>query len=204
MKLSKLKEIRRLTNDSLLKDNRENFRIKKKWKRIFTFYTIPLFLSILLISLGRYLDKDAIQYFITGIAIFAGLFFNLLIVVSDKVQKRLTFLNSNYEPTAQYNQDYKNEGEKLIASITYAIILSIVVISLMFISQINFNILSEICINNEIISKVNLITKCILNVVAYFAGFKFLILLIHILTSIYTIFIGDMNPKWWQIKNEKE
>ena len=71
------------------------------------------------------------------------LFFNLLIVVSEKMEKRKKLLNSTYEPTHKYAKDYKIFSERLIASISYAIVLSVLIIGLMFFTQLNFVILEK-------------------------------------------------------------
>lgn len=193
MKSFKLKTIRKEANATLYRDSRGNL-VAKKSKLYFAYYGIPLILSTLLVSLNQLLTVDSITYFITGISIFAGLFFNLLIVVSDKMEKRKVLFSSNYEPTSRYAQDYKSFSEGLIAAISYAIVLSILVIGLMFFTQIDFENL-EFFFHKENISIVNKVWDYIFNFLSYFVGFKFLILLIHILIDIYEMLIHDMNTQ---------
>lgn len=196
MKGKKLLNIRKIANDSLYFDNR-NRLISKKWKLNFFYYALPMIISLTLVLLNHTLTENSITYFITGISIFAGLFFNLLIVVSDKMDKRKKQLESNYEPTSKYAKDYKLFAERLIASISYAIILSILVIGLMFFTQINYDTLN--CyLSDNVIKLVNKISDCIFNFIAYYVGLKFLILLIHILIDIYDMLIHDMNMENYQ------
>ncbi len=196
MKILKLKNIRNKAIHSLYYDNRDKL-ISSKFKLNLFYYGIPFIFSSLLISLNQLLNESSITYFITGISIFAGLFFNLLIVVSDKMEKRKKLLYSNYEPTNKYAKDYKIFSERLIASISYAIILSIVVIGLMFFTQLNYIRLEKYFIK-EYVEYLNTISDYFFNFSSYFIGFQFLILLLHILTDIYDMLIHDMNTTEYQ------
>ena len=191
MKSKKLYAIRRESLNALYYDNR-NRLIATKWKLNLIYYGLPFLLSFALILLDQKLTENSITYFITGISIFAGLFFNLLIVVSDKMDKRKKQLESAYEPTSDYANDYKLFSERLIASISYAIILSILVIGLMFFTQIDYGNLREFLIDDTV-KWIKKISDYIFNFSAYFVGLKFLILLIHILIDIYDMLIHDMN-----------
>lgn len=196
MKFLKIKNIRAEAIHSLYYDNREKL-ISSKWKLNVFYYGIPFVLSIILISLNQLLTENSITYFITGISIFAGLFFNLLIVVSDKMDKRKKLLLSNYEPTHKYAKDYKIFSERLIASISYAIILSIVIIGLMFFTQLNYQCLEKFFIK-EYVGYLNEASDIFFNFCSYFIGFQFIILLLHILTDIYDMLIHDMNTTEYQ------
>lgn len=191
MKSKKLYAIRRESLNALYYDNR-NRLIASKWKLNLVYYGLPILLSLVLILLDQKLTENSITYFITGISIFAGLFFNLLIVVSDKMDKRKNQLESDYEPTYDYAKDYKLFSERLIASISYAIILSILVIGLMFFTQIDYGNLNEYLTDNAV-KMIKKISDYIFNFLAYFVGLKFLMLLVHILIDIYDMLIHDMN-----------
>mgnify|MGYP001088381890 CR=1 FL=1 len=200
MKSRKLFYIRKEAHGALYYDNR-NRLIAKKWKLNLVYYALPIIISLILVLLNQNLTENSITYFITGISIFAGLFFNLLIVVSDKMDKRKKQLESNFEPTNNYAKDYKLFSERLIASISYAILLSILVIGLMFFTQVKYE---SLCVIFDFapIKSINLISSYIFNFLSYFVGFKFLILLIHILIDIYDMLIHDMNMDEYQ-KSEK-
>lgn len=196
MKILKLKDIRSEAIHSIYYDNREKL-ISSKWKLNVFYYGIPFILSTLLISLNQFLTENSITYFITGISIFAGLFFNLLIVVSDKMEKRKKLLLSNYEPTHKYAKDYKIFSERLIASISYAIILSIIIIGLMFFTQLNYQALEKYFLK-ECVKYIDKISDILFNFLSYFIGFQLIIILLHILTDIYDMLIHDMNTNDYQ------
>lgn len=192
----KLLYIRRESHKALYYDNRGRL-ISSKFKLNFFYYGLPIIISTILISLNHKLTENSITYFITGISIFAGLFFNLLIVVSDKMDKRKKQLESTFEPTSKYAKDYKLFSERLIASISYAIILSILVIGIMFFTQIDYGILDSY-LTDKAIEIVDKISDYSFNFLAYYIGLKFLILLIHILIDIYDMLIHDMNMQEYQ------
>tara|TARA_Y100000815_G_C13323802_1_gene493351 strand:- start:116 stop:718 length:603 start_codon:yes stop_codon:yes gene_type:complete len=200
MKSKKLFDIRKESLNALYYDNR-NRLIASKWKLNLLYYGLPIFISTSLILLNQKLTEDSITYFITGISIFAGLFFNLLIVVSEKMDKRKKQLESDFEPTSNYANDYKLFSERLIASISYAIILSILVIGLMFFTQIDYENLDKF-LSASTIKWINNISDYTFNFLAYFVGLKFLILLVHILIDIYDMLIHDMNLQQHQKDNE--
>ncbi len=196
MKILKLKDIRKETIHSLYFDNRDRL-ISSKFKLNLFYYGIPFLLSTILICLNQLLNENSITYFITGISIFAGLFFNLLIVVSDKMEKRKKLLNSTYEPTHRYAKDYKVFSERLIASISYAIVLSVLLIGLMFFTQLNFLPLEKYFIK-EFVDYLSKSSIYFFNFASYFIGFQFILILLHILTDIYDMLIHDMNTNEYQ------
>jgi hypothetical protein len=200
MKSKKLFDIRKEAKNALYRDNRDRL-IAPKWKLNIIYCWVPLLLALVFIVLNQKLTEGSITYFITGISIFAGLFFNLLIVVSDKMEKRMKQLESDYQPKSKYAEDYKILSERLIASISYAIILSFLIIGLMFFSQIDLKRLNDIgllsCDTARIIDD---FSDYLFSFLSYFVGLKFLMLLLHILIDIYEMLIHEMNMK----KHQKE
>lgn len=196
MKIFKLKNIRAEAIHSLFYDNREKL-VMPKFKLLLLYYGMPIILSLILVGLKQFLTENSITFFITGISIFAGLFFNLLIVVSDKMEKRKALFLSKYEATSKYANDYKIFSERLISSISYAIILSIFLIGLMFFSQLNYRVLNKFFVK-EFVTSFEILSKYSLNFISYFIGFQFIILLLHILTELYDMLIHDMNTQDYQ------
>lgn len=191
MILGKIIEIRKECSKSLYYNNRGRLNYSR-WKIILFYYCIPLLISITLLLLNQKLTASSITYFITGISIFAGLFFNLLIVVSEKMDKRKSQLNSTFEPTKLYAEDYRKFSEGLISSISYAIILSFFIIIFMFLTQVKYDSLS--CwLSCDKINNLNDYSEITFNFLSYFIGIKFIILLQHVLIGMYDMLIHDMN-----------
>ena len=65
---------------------------------IFLFFILPTVLSSLLIFFNLYLDKDAVNLFVTVFSIFVGLLLNLLLLVFDIHQKTKISYQSQKEP----------------------------------------------------------------------------------------------------------
>lgn len=187
----KIFEIRRDAINALYKDIR-GVEVSNKIIVKLYYYFCPAIISILLFILGVKIDKDISSYLITGISIFAGLFFNLLVVVSDKMRQRKIFFNSDKEDKQNYAELYKNFSEQLTAYISYSIILSLTLIGLMFLTQINLNNAHFLLITKNILLFFEHI-KNLFNILVFFFGIQFLIILTIILSNMYIMLIDDIN-----------
>lgn len=184
----KISEIRQDALKSLSLDyngNRNN-----KWILRLYYYMIPLVISLIVVIIGARIDDQVANYFITGISIFAGLFFNLLLVVADKlnVKKRLLETDDNIE-TIEYIKRYRNFSEQLISQISYTIIISIFLIMLMFLTHVE-NWLNTIQILQEF--KYFELLRSFFDVFIFYVGVKFIVLLSVILSSMYIMLLDDM------------
>lgn len=159
----------------------------------FYYYGIAFIIATVLTIFNFRIDKDASTYLITGISIFAGLFFNLLIVVSDKMKQRKKMLSSNKEEEVTYAKLYKKFSEQLVAYISYAIILSLCLIILMFISQFDFKNLLPL-VNINVCNYMKLFDRIVsaINFIVYFLGYQFLMILVIILSNMYVMIIDDI------------
>ncbi|MEP0984945.1 hypothetical protein [Ekhidna sp.] len=168
-------------------------RVKDRWIFITYYYNIPAIVALTVVLLGASITSEISNYFITGISIFAGLFFNLLLVVADKmnVKKRILDLDSN-EETKNYVIRYKHFSEQLISQISYAIVISLVLIILMFLTHFG-TWLSTI----DAIDLTNFISFYIpiLDTVIFYFGVKFIIMLFVILSSMYVMLLDDLKIK---------
>lgn len=188
----KIWEIRSDALESLKKDY--NGRIVKNKKTVFLYYYfLPFCVSICLLLVGVTIDTDIANYFITGISIFAGLFFNLLLVVADKlnVRKRLLDTDPN-EETRNYVKRYRHFSEQLISQISYGIVISIGLIVLMFLTHFkNWLPQTENCyviIGYKVL-------KYLLNGLIFYNGMQFIIMLFVILSSMYVMLLDDLKIK---------
>lgn len=156
------------------------------------YYIIPIFISGLLCAFEVKINNDSSTYLITGISIFAGLFFNLLLVVADKMTKRKKLLNSRKEDISHYAKLYKNFSEQLIAYISYAIILSLSLIVLMFLTQVDF---AKIILVSSFkhIDCIQIILNNLFNFLVFYFGYQFLTILLIILSNMYVMLIDDIN-----------
>jgi hypothetical protein len=188
----KIWEIRYDAIESLYKDY--NGRIVKKRFTVFKyFYLFPLLISGILLYSGALIDSDIANYFITGISIFAGLFFNLLLVVADKlnIRKRLLECETN-EETKNYVIRYRHFSEQLISQISYGIVISIVLIILMFLTHFK-SWLPKVDISY--ILTIYKILKYLLNGLIFYFGTQFIIMLFVILSSMYVMLLDDIKLK---------
>lgn len=188
----KIWEIRKDALESLRKDY--NGRIVKNKKIVFAYYYVfPLTISIVFLAIGVSINTDIANYFITGISIFAGLFFNLLLVVADKLNTRKRLLDTDTnEETRNYVTRYRHFSEQLISQISYGIIISIGLIILMFFTH-SKSWLPETDI--EFIKIIYTVLKYILNGLIIYSGTQFIIMLLVILSSMYVMLLDDLKIK---------
>lgn len=188
----KIWEIRKDAINSLQKDYNGNV-VKNKFVTAFYFYITPLIISVILLIIGVTITNDIANYFITGISIFAGLFFNLLLVVSDKlnIRKRLLDTDPN-EETRNYVIRYRHFSEQLISQISYSIVISISLIILMFMTHFKTWLPKTDHCSIIIIYKS---LKYILNGLIFYHGMQFIIMLFVILSSMYVMLLDDLKIK---------
>lgn len=188
----KIFEIRHDALQSLHKDF--NGHVSKSKKSVLEYYyAFPILVSIILLYSGVSINSEIANYFITGISIFAGLFFNLLLVVADKLnaKKRLLEKDTN-EETINYITRYRHFSEQLISQISYGIIVSIGIIILMFLT--NFSHWLPPTKVPEILFLYKILKYSLNGLIIYF-GMQFITLLFIILSSMYVMLLDDLKIK---------
>lgn len=187
----KIREIRSDALRSLSTDFSGN-SVKRK-QMIYFYYLGPIIISSVLLSFKVKISVEIANYFITGISIFSGLFFNLLLVVADKMNTKKQQLAEDFnEETTNYLIRYKIFSQQLISQISYAIILSVFLILLMFVTNIiswvhNIKEMSE--------NKFHEIFDYSINALIFFLGAQFVLLLLVILSSMYVMLLDDIKIK---------
>lgn len=195
----RLSKIRDDAKNSLYRDF--NGRIKNKSTVRVYLYGIPIFTTLILLILGVFIEKDIASYLITGISIFAGLFFGLLFIVNEKYNSRKDNLSNNRnEETINYLKRYKIFASQLMSQISYTIVLSIGIILLSsivyFSGNININesiveFISPKMINIATVS-LNLL-KYFLNGAIFYLSIQLVLFIIVILSSTYVMLLDDLD-----------
>lgn len=182
-------EIIRDSKDSLKKDinGYTNNRLSNSIVWVF----IPIIISFSLVILGFFISDKVVGYLITGLSIFAGLFFSLLMLIIDKANKKKEkYFYSNNEEDANYLKRYLNFSKQLISKIAHCIIISILIIIVLFCTQIynspNFFELSllEYYKRSVVLYLTNLYT--------YFLIIRFVILLFIIVSEMYAVLYEEL------------
>lgn len=189
----KISEIRKDALNNLFKQhNGEKVANEKVVK--FYYYILPIIVSIVVLILGVTIKESIASYLITGISIFAGLFFSLLITVSDKMNKRKELQKSLSETDVNYFKLYKKFSEQLIAYISYEIVLSVILIILILFTFIDVNDFNFLIITTFVINLFKVL-NIVLNFLIFYYGIKFLYILLIILSSMYVMLLDDINRK---------
>lgn len=188
----KIWEIRKDALLSLRKDYNGRI-VKNKYIFLSYYYLIPFLISAIFLLIGVSINSEISNYFITAISIFAGLFFNLLLVVADKLNIRRKLLeNDKNEETVNYVKRYTHFSEQLISQISYTIVLSLSLIVLMFLIHFK-SWLPQWDI--EYVSIIYKTLKYILNGTIFYVGMQFIIMLFVILSSMYVMLLDDIKLK---------
>lgn len=189
----KISEIRKDALNNLFKQhNGEKVANVKLVK--FYYYILPIVVSVILLFLGISVKENIASYLITGISIFAGLFFSLLITVSDKMNKRKDLQKSVSEADMNYFKLYKKFSEQLIAYISYEIVLSVILIILILFTLLNIDDFNFLLIT-KFTTNLFFVSHIILNFLIFYYGIKFLYILLIILSSMYVMLLDDINTK---------
>ena len=188
----KLNEIRKQAKDSLkFRDFNANSRTKIYWLYL---YLLPVLFSLSLLLLGLFVEKEIASYFITSISIFAGLFFSLLFIVTDKYnakkEKLTQLIKQEDEETRNYLRRYKNFSIFLIRQISFTIVLAI---SLILLLSIIYFYPQFPQIEGCFWKYIKLTIKYILNGIIYYWIMQFVVFLFVILSNMYIMLLDDVN-----------
>lgn len=188
----KLNEIRKQAKNTL---KYRDFNANSESKIYLLYlYALPVLFALILLSLGLFIETEIASYFITSISIFAGLFFSLLFIVTDKYSVKKDnlkeLIDKGDDEAKNYLKRYKNFSIFLIRQISFTIILAIALIitlSIIYFSPQFPRI--DYCWWKI----VTLITKFVLNGIIYYWIAQFVVFLIVILSNMYVMLLDDIN-----------
>lgn len=158
---------------------------------------IPSVISTILICNNLLLDKDIVTYFATIISIFAGLFFGLLFVITDKFSSRKRELTNNLtikiselpEESKNYLKRYKNFSNFTIKQISYVIILSLIILILLSLILLSGYIQR---FENECIMKILHIAKYAINWICYYLLIQLILFIMVIIKGMHIMLLDDL------------
>lgn len=188
----KLNEIRRQAKESL---EYRDFNANTKTKIYLLYlYALPILFSLCLLFFGLFIEKEIASYFITSISIFAGLFFSLLFIVTDKYNVKKKNLEElavkRDDETRNYLKRYKNFSIFLIRQISFTIILSVVLILSLSIIYFYPQFPKIDCCYWRYFK---FAVKYFLNGIIYYWIAQFIVFLMIILSNMYIMLLDDIN-----------
>lgn len=158
-------------------------------QKIIVFDFLPVVISFGLYFLTNFQSKlpEFSSDILSGLSIFSGLLFSLIVVIVDKAKTRkATLLSSENEEEKNYLTKYLLYSEQLVTQISLSIIYAFIVILLLILSLIrleNLNIPIEIM---TIMSSIGIF------LITYFS-IQFFFLILLIISGMYSIFINDID-----------
>jgi|SRR5690554_491469 len=163
--------------------------IRNKASKIIIFDLAPIIISFVLFFMTDFSQhlKEFSSDILTGISIFSGLLFSLIIVIVDKAKTRKTeLINNKNDEIKNYVNKYLRFSEQLISQISLSIIYSFTIIIILILSSISIDFFEVPLILNKILFSMGIIT------IVYFS-IQFFILLLIIISGMYSVFISDIS-----------
>lgn len=105
---------------------------------------IAFLLAILMLLLQVRITTDLLGVLISSLAIFTGFFFTLIVYITDKSVSKIAQITENQKEITpslsarKFKESYVDFTKKIIAQISYSILLSIFLMIVGFITQVNF------------------------------------------------------------------
>jgi hypothetical protein len=105
---------------------------------------IAFFLSVLMLFLHVRITTDLLGVLISSLAIFTGFFFTLIVYITDKSVSKIAQITDNQKDimpslsARKFKESYIDFTKKIIAQISYSILLSVFLMIVAFITQVHF------------------------------------------------------------------
>lgn len=129
------------------------------------FMVSPIVIAYILLSLCIYFSVTFVDIVVSGLSIFVGLLFNIIVILFDIVK------------TDKVKPDKKQVVREVVINISFCIILSLFAITTAFMTQLEWGN----CF------------KYISNFITYFLVLEFFLTLLMVLKRMYYIFINELN-----------
>lgn len=159
------------------------------WQKIAVFDFSPFVISMGLYFLTNFQSKlpEFSSDILTGLSMFSGLLFSLIVVIVDKAKARkATLMTSENEEEKNYITKFLLYSGQLVTQISLSIIYAFIIIILLIINLIRIENLN---ISFEIMSIISLVGILL---ITYFS-LQFLILILLIISGMYSVFIDDIH-----------
>lgn len=149
------------------------------------FFLIPAIVSALPLVFPLITLSDISSNFISGLSLFVGILFSLIITISDKVKSKKEELGGSQDASHQARLSaYIKFGQDTVTVVTTVVYISIVIIVSI--------LLSQMCLDVSKANFVNIIWGKIIITVQLYLGTVLLYLTYYIITAMYDFFFGDM------------
>lgn len=158
-------------------------------QKILIFDITPIIISIGLFLFTNFQNMlpDFSSDILSGLSLFSGLLFSLIVVIVDKAKARkATLLASTNEEEKNYLTKYLLYSEQLVTQISLSIIYAFTVILLLILGLIR---LENLEVSSQVIS---LMCSIGIILITYFS-IQFFILILLIISGMYSIFINDID-----------
>jgi|SRR5690554_2902080 len=163
--------------------------VRSKLSKILMFDILPLLIALLMVFLSNFSEKlsSFSSDILTGISIFSGLLFSVIIVIVDKAKVRKAEMIDNKNDEIKIHlSKYLLFSEQLVSQISLAIFTSFLVIISLISSLISIQNIDIPVFIIESLSFLGVVS------IIYFS-IQFFILLLVIISGMYSIFVSEIS-----------
>lgn len=183
------------------------FEIKKKGEETITssrryLNIVSALLSIFILLLNVRITETLLGVLISALAIFTGFFFTLIVYITDKSVSKIAQINDYQKEKApslsarKFKQSYIDFTKKIISQISYSILLSIFLIIVAFITQVNFFSFKQCNYTIDVTRIMELISTFIF----CFTAFRLLYFILVIIGNMQSFFYSEIDQVQDQYK----
>lgn len=176
------------------------FEIKKKGEETIAssrrnLNLVAIFFSVIILMLNARITDTLLGVLISSLAIFTGFFFTLIVYITDKSVSKIAQINDDQKDKTpslsarKFKQSYIDFTKKIISQISYSILLSIFLIIVAFITQVDFFTLKQCNYTIDLTRIIEIITTFIFS----FTAIRLLYFILVIIGNMQSFFYSEID-----------
>lgn len=151
-------------------------------------------LGFLLVFFSMSISDSYLSLIISSLAIFTGFFFTLIVYITDKSVSKIQIIEESEKDAtnlskSQFKKDYVSFTKKIVSQISYSIVMSIALIVLSFLTQLELFSFEVYNIEIDLTCKFQVITSFLF----YYIAFRLVYFVLIIISNMQSFFYGEID-----------
>jgi len=151
-------------------------------------------LGFLLVFFNMSISDSYLSLIISSLAIFTGFFFTLIVYITDKSVSKIQIIEESEKDAtnlskSQFKKDYVSFTKKIVSQISYSIVMSIALIVLSFLTQLELFSFEVYNIEIDLTCKLQVITSFLF----YYIAFRLVYFVLIIISNMQSFFYGEID-----------
>jgi hypothetical protein len=161
---------------------------------------IAFLLAIIMLLLQVRITIDLLGVLISSLAIFTGFFFTLIVYITDKSVSKIAQITENQKEIApslsarKFKESYIDFTKKIIAQISYSILLSVFLMIVAFITQVNF-FTFDVCMHHINVTEIMVLLSTF---IFCFSSIRLIYFILVVIGNMQSFFYSEID----QIQNK--